>query len=457
MQEYTKRLGDAPLGRLLIKLSLPGMAATISTSLYNIVNTLWVTRIGYEAIAALTIVFPYQILYWAMGGGTGTGLAALVSRRFGEKNPEATNHAAGQIFFLSALWGLLFILVAFFFHDPILQFLGARPDFMDYARQYFTITAYGSPLAIFAVIVASLLRGSGDTVKPMVIMISSTLLNVLLDPLLIFGIGPFPELGVTGAALGTVISQAFGALLGLYYLLAGKTAYHIKLSHLLPNWPIIKDIYRVGLPSVVTQFVESLAFMIFNIIISSFGSIYVAAVGIVIRISDFAFMPVMGVSNGLLPIVGYNYGAKNFKRLWKSVQLASFGIGLLMVVLSLVMIIFAPWIVGIFSNDPSLTEKAIPAFRIMLSSMMVVGPTIMFITAFQGLSQGVKALFLSLLRQFIIFIPIMLLFRYFWGIMGIWISAPVADVLSFLLVFAFIRHEYKKHHGGPNDIPLKPW
>ena len=134
MQEYTTRLGDAPLGRLLMKLSLPGMAATISTSLYNIVDTIWVARIGFEAIAALTIVFPYQILYWAIGGGTGTGIAALVSRRFGEKNPEATNHAAGQIFFLSAFWGLLFILVAFFFHDPILLFLGARPDIMEYSQ-----------------------------------------------------------------------------------------------------------------------------------------------------------------------------------------------------------------------------------------------------------------------------------------------------------------------------------
>ncbi len=455
MQEYTTRLGDAPLGRLLIKLSLPGIATTVSQSLYNIVNTIWVTRIGFEAIAALTIVFPYQILYWAIGGGTGTGLAALVSRRFGEKNPEATNHAAGQIFFLSAFWGLFFILVGVFFHDPILLFMGATPDILDYSRQYFVITAYGAPLAIFAIIVASLMRGSGDTVKPMIIMISSTLINVVLDPLLIFGIGPFPELGVSGAALGTVISQAFGALLGLYFILAGKTAYHVKLAHLLPNWSIIKDIYRVGAPSVVTQLVESLAFMIFNKIISSFGSLYIAVVGIVFRISDFAFMPVMGVSNGLLPIVGYNYGAKNYKRLWQAVKLASVGISLLMIALTLVMVIFAPWIVGIFSNDPELTEKTIPAFRIILSSMAVIGPTIMFVTAFQGLSQGMKALLLSLLRQFIIFIPIMLLFRYFWGLMGVWVSAPICDILSFALVFGFIYREYKKHHGVPDDKPEK--
>ena len=457
MQEYTTRLGDAPLGRLLVKLSLPGIAATISTSLYNIVDTIWVARLGFEAIAALTIVFPYQILYWAIGGGTGTGIAALVSRRFGEKNPEATNHAAGQIFFLSAFWGLLFILLAVFFADNILPVLGATPDIMEFSRQYFVITAYGAPLAIFAIIVASLMRGSGDTVKPMVIMISSTLINVVLDPLMILGIGPFPEMGVAGAAWATVIAQGFGAGFGLFLLLAGKTAYRVKLAYLWPDWPILKDIYRVGLPSVVTQLVESLAFIIFNKIVSSFGSLIIAVVGIVIRISDFAFMPVMGVSNGLLPIIGYNFGAKNYKRVWQAVKLASVSIALLLAVITLLMVIFAPQIVDIFSDNPELTAQTIPAFRIMLSSMMLVGPTIMFVTAFQGLSQGMKSLFLSLLRQFIIFIPIMLLFRYFWGLMGVWVSAPICDILSFALVYGFIYKEYKKHHGGPDDKPEKAW
>ena len=457
MQEYTKRLGDAPLGRLLIKLSLPGMVASISTSLYNIVNTIWVTRLGFEAIAALTVIFPYQILFYAIGGGTGIGIAALVSRKFGEKNPEATNHVAGQIFFLSAIWGLLFILVSVSFPDQIVRLLGATPDIVNYSKQYLVITSFGAPLVIFEVVTASLLRGSGDAVKPMIIMISSTVINIILDPFLIFGIGPFPELGVAGAALGTVISQAFGAFLGLYYLLAGKTAYHVKLAHLRPDMSILKDIYRIGAPMVVTQVMESLAFLIFNKVVSSFGSHIIAVVGIIIRISDFAFMPAMGVSNGLLPIVGYNYGAKNFKRLWQAVKLASVGLMILLIVLTIFMVAFAPWIVGVFTDDPDLAKEAIPALRIMLSTMMFVGPTMMFITAFQGLSQGTKALFLSLLRQFIFFIPLLFLFRYLFGLMGVWVSMPASDILSFTLIFVFIYREYKKHHGGPNDIPVKPW
>ena len=291
----------------------------------------------------------------------------------------------------------------------------------------------------------------------MVIMISSTLINVVLDPLMIIGIGPFPEMGVAGAAWATVIAQGCGAVFGLFLLLANKTAYRVKLAYLRPDWLILKDIYRVGLPSVVTQLVESLAFIIFNKIVSSFGSLIIAVVGIVIRISDFAFMPVMGVSNGLLPIVGYNFGAKNYKRLWQAVKLASVSISILLAVITILLVIFTPQIVDIFSDDPELTAQTIPAFRIMLSSMLFVGPTIMFVTAFQGLSQGMKALFLSLLRQFIIFVPIMLLFRYLWGLMGVWVSAPICDVLSFALVYGFIYKEYKKHHGGPDDKPEKAW
>jgi MATE family, multidrug efflux pump len=445
MQEYTKRLGDAPLGRLLIKLSLPGVAATVSTSLYNIINTLWVTRIGYEAIAALTIVMPFQIIYYAIGGGTGVGIAALVSRRFGENNPEATNHAAGQTFLLSIVWGLLLILVAVLFADSILPALGATPDIMEYSRQYLVITAYGAPLIIFDLVVASLLRGSGDAVKPMIIMVTATVLNIILDPFLIFGIGPFPEMSVTGAALATVIAQAFGALLSLYYLLAGKTAYHVKLAHLRPDMSIIKDIYRVGTPSAVTQIMESVIFMVFNKFVSSFGSLIIAAAGIVMRMSDLAFMPIIGVANGLLPIIGYNFGAKNYQRLWQAVKLASLGIMALLTTITIFLEIFAPQIVGVFSNDPTLTAEAVPAMRIMLSMMLFVGPTIMFVTTFQGLSQGTKSLVLSLLRQFLIFIPILYLFRHLFGLTGVWFTMPASDTLSFALVGFFIYREYRKH------------
>ncbi len=444
MKEHTERLGYMPLGKLLISLSLPSIAGMITMSLYNIVDTFWVAKLGHEAIAALTIVFPYQILFFAVGGGTGIGISALVSRRFGENNVEATNHVAGQIFFLSVFWGLLFMLAAIFFSENLLVAFGATPDIMEYSTQYLVITAYGAPQIIFVLVIGSLIRGSGDAVKPMVIMIAASIINIILDPFMILGLGPFPEMGIRGAALATIIAQSCGALLGLYYFLGHKTSFRIKVSHLLPNMPILRDIYRVGAPSSIMELTESLAFILFNRVVSSYGSIAIAAVGLVIRISDLAFMPIIGVSNGLLPIVGFNFGAQNPKRLWKAVQLASVGIALLLAVITIFLEIFAPQITRIFSNNPELLEVAIPSIRIMLSTMLFIGPNIMFITAFQGLSKGTMALILSLVRQFILFVPLLYLLSHLFGMNGVWYSLPVSDILGFIVTFAFIYMEYRR-------------
>ncbi|MCJ7426433.1 MAG: MATE family efflux transporter [Dehalococcoidales bacterium] len=456
MQEYTERLGYAPLGRLLLRLSLPSIAATVTFSLYNIVDTFWVARLGHEAIAALTIVLPYQILISAMGVGTGMGIGALVSRRFGENNPEATNHVAGQTFFLGAFWGLIFMMVAVFFPETILTTFGATPDIMEYGTQYLVIVACGAPQIIFAMLAGSLIRGSGDAVKPMIMMITGAVINIILDPMMILGLGPFPEMGVRGAALATIIAQSFGAIIGLYFLLARKTAYRLRLSHLKPNMSILRNIYRVGAPSTILQITESLSFILFNIVVSSFGSIAIAAVGMVARISDLAFMPVFGLSDGLLPIVGFNFGAGYLKRLWKAVKLASVGIMLLLGASTLVIEIFAPQLVAIFSDNPELLAVTVPAMRIMLSTMLLIGPSVMFITAFQGLSKGTMALILSLVRQFIFFVPLLYLLHYLLGLNGVWLSLPASDVLSFMVTSLVIYREYRKQRksGGWSDGSL---
>lgn len=450
MKEYTERLGYAPLGRLLVNLSLPSIAATVSSSLYNIVNTFWVARLGHEAIAALTIVFPYQILFFAMGVGTGVGVGALVSRRFGENNIEATNQAAGQIFFLSAFWGALFIMAAVFFSKSVLTAFGATPDIMEYSTQYLVIISYGAPQLIFTLVISSLIRGSGDAVKPMIIMITASVINIILDPLLIIGLGPFPEMGVRGAALGTIIAQSFGALLALYYFLARKTAFRIRVSYLRPNLPILRDIYRVGAPSAILDITESLAFVLFNNVISGYGSVAIAAVGLVLRISDLTFMPIIGVAHGLLPIVGFNFGAQNYQRLWRAVKLAAVGIAAFLAVAAGAIEIFTPWIVGIFTKEAALLTVTIPAMRIMLSTMPFIGPNIMFITTFQGLSKGTMALLLSLVRQFLLFVPLLYLLSRLLGMQGVWAAMPAADVLGFIITFAFIYREYRrrKRDGG---------
>ena len=443
LQETTKRLGDAPLGKLLLSLSLPGIASMITMALYNIIDTFWVARLGYRAIAALTIVMPYHILIIAIGAGTGIGVSALTSRRFGEGNAGATNHVAGQIFPLAVLLGSVFLAAAVFFSHTILTICGATPDIMDYATQYMVIISFGAPFLVFSVTANNLLRGSGDAIRPMIFMIIATVINIILDPLMIFGIGPFPEMGVRGAALATTISQACAAGLNFYYIVAHKSIYRIKLAQTRLNLPILRDIYRVGFPAMIMETTESITFALFNYVISAFGSLAIAAAGLAIRIGDLAFMPMFGVAQGLLPIVGFNFGAKLWDRVWRAVKLACIGLALSMGVATVVLEIFTPQAVGIFSDDPELMALAVPAMRITLSSLVIVGPTILFNTAFQGLSKGKEALALSLIRQFLFFVPLLLLLPRIWGINGVWLTWPSSDVLAFIVTGLWLFREYK--------------
>jgi putative MATE family efflux protein len=432
------------------------MASMITMALYNIIDTFWVARLGYQAIAALTVVLPYHILVIAISVGTGIGINALTSRRFGERNIEATNHVAGQIFWLAGFLGAIFLVAAVFFSEPILIMSGATPDIMDLATQYLTVLGFGMPFIFFMIIANSLLRGSGDAVRPMAFMITATVVNIILDPFLIFGIGPFPEMGVRGAALATVIAQLLGAGLSFYYVVARKSAYRVKLLYLRPSLPIIRDIYRVGFPSMILQVMESVSFAVFNYVLSAFGSLALAAAGIAIRIIDLAWMPMFGAAQGLLPIVGFSFGARLWKRLWRAVKLASGGLALLMGVVLVVLEIFAPELIAIFSDDPELMAIAVPAMRIFLSTLVIIGPLILFITAFQGLSKGKEALILSLVRQFIFFVLLLLLLPRIWGITGVWLSWPISDIFGFLISGLWLFREYKlqQRTGVWADIPV---
>jgi len=428
----------------------------VTIALYNIIDTFWVARLGYQAIAALTVVLPYHVLVIAISAGTATGIGALSSRRFGERNIEAANHVAGQGFSLAVVFGVIFMMAAFFFAEPILSVIGATPDIIDLATQYLTVLSLGMPFLFFMIIAGSLLRGSGEAIRPMVFMITASVANIILDPFFIFGIGPFPEMGVRGAALATVIAQLFGAGLNFYYIVARKSAYRVKLPHLRPSLPILRDIYRVGFPSMVMQVTESVVFALFNHVLSGFGSLTLAAVGITIRILDLAFMPMLGVSRGLLPIVGFSFGARLWGRLWRAVKLASVGLALFMGAALIVLEILAPQLIAIFNDDPELVAIAVPAMRIFLSTLVIVGPSILFITTFQGLSKGKEALILSLVRQFIFFVPLLFLLRQIWGITGVWLSWPISDTIGFLISGLWLFREYKKQQrtGMWSDVPV---
>jgi len=415
----------------------------IAVSLYHLVDTFWVAKLGYQAIAALTVTFPYFILVIAVGVGTGVGANALASRRFGERNAEATNHIAGQVFLLTGLLGVIFVVVSTFFAESILVLCGATPDIMDMAIDYLVVFSWGAPFMLFRLMTRNIFQASGDAVKPMIFTITGTVFNVILDPFLIFGWGPFPEMGVRGAALATTLAGLLAAGLSFYYIVAHKSVYRLKWHHFRIQLPIMAAIYRVGLPSILMQVTESVLFAIFNYVLSGFGSVALAAVGIAMRISDLAFMPIVGTGHGLLPIVGFSLGARLRDRLWGAVRLATFGIAVLLGVATVILEIFTPQAIAVFNSDPELLEIAIPGMRIFMSTLILIGPTIMFITTFQGLGKGNTAMVLSLARQFIFFVPPLLILSQVMGLTGAWLSMPISDTFGAITAGLWLLREYK--------------
>ena len=433
------------------------MASMITLALYNIIDTFWVARLGHEAIAALAIVMPFHILVIAVSVGTGIGISSLASRRFGEGNIEVTNHIAGHIFIITGFFGSIFLATFVFFARPMLTIGGATPDIIDYATQYLVIIAFGIPFLVYSITSHELLRGSGDALKPMLFSITASITNIILDPFMIFGIGPFPAMGVRGAAAATVFSQFLGALLTfLYIVVLLKSTYRIRLRYLKPSLSILRDIYRVGFPSMITEFVESATIILFNRTLSGFGSLYLAAGGLAVRIIDFAFMPVFGASEGLLPIIGFSYGARLWHRLWGSVRLASLWLFLILGIAAIFIEIYAAQLIGIFTEDPELITKGVPAIRIVVSALCVFGPSIMFITTFMGLGKGRDVLVLSLTRQMIFFIPALLILPRFLGVNGVWSSIPLSDFAGFLVTGLWLLRERKKLRsiGEWNDLTV---
>ena len=456
LQGTTARLGTERLSKLLFRLSAPSVASMLTISLYHLVDTFWLGQLSYQAIAAVTITFPFYIAVIAIGVGTGVGANALASRRFGERNIESTNQVAGQIFPLTAVFGFVFTIVSVLFARPVATLLGATPDIAARAADYLVFIGWGMPFIIFQLMSRSVFQAAGDAIKPMIFTIVGAVLNAILDPFFIFGWGPFPEMGVGGAGLATTISSVIAAVLSYYFLVGGKSVYRLKLHHLRPNLSIIAQIYRVGLPSILMEITATIVFILFNRIVAGFGSITLAALGIGIRVIDLAFMPIIGVAHGLLPIVGFCLGARLWERLWSAVKLASLALVVILGVATVFLEIFAPQVIAVFNDDPELLAIAVPGIRIMISALILIGPAIMFITTFQGLSKGWTAISLSLARELGFFIPSILILPRFLGLNGVWLSLPIADVCGTAIAGFWLYREYRlqKRSGIWDNAPV---
>jgi len=455
LHETTARLGTERLSKLLLRLSAPSIASMVTVSLYHLVDTLWLGQLSYQAIAAVTIAIPFYWAAVAIGDGTGVGTNALASRRFGERNIEATNQVAGQIFPLTAIFSIIFLITGVCFARQVATLLGATPDIVALTADYLVFIGWGMPFFLFRLMSRNIFHAAGDAIKPMIFTIIGAVVNAILDPFFIFGWGPFPEMGVGGAGLATTISGGIAAVLSYYFLVGGRSAYGLNLHHIKPSLPTMAQIYHVGLPSILMEMTETIVFTMFNWVVAGFGSVTLAAMGIGIRVIDLAFMPIYGVAEGLLPIVGFCLGARLWKRLWSAVKQASLALVVMMGIATVLMVIFAPQVIAIFNDDPELLTIAVPGIRIMISSLILIGPAIIFITTFQGLSKGWTAISLALVRELVFFIPAILILPRFIGLNGVWLSMPIADFFGTIITGFWLYREYRlqKRSGIRDDIP----
>lgn len=448
VQKRTADLGTAPIVGLLVRLSVPSAVGMVVMSLYNLVDTFWVAGLPYgtKAIAALTILFPVQQLAGSLGVGAGVGVASLVSRRFGEDRREEVNAIAGNAVTLPLVLGVALAGLCLLVPHGLVRVFGAPEELADLSSLYLTTVAFGFPFLMFTMTASGLFRGSGDTVAPMVVNVAAACVNALLDPFLIYGWGPFPELGVQGAALATATSQLLGTAIAATYLWSRRSAYRVRARHLGLRLSILTDVAQVGAPATVMAWARSGVGILFNWVLAGFGPAAIAAQGITLRILMLVVSFIgAAVNQGLMPVIGYNFGARNYRRMWRAYLVAALGTSGLGLVLSTVTFIAAPQIVGVFTKDPELLALATLAFRLKIATLFLVEPQMMGMALLQGMGRGVQAMMLTLVRQVIIVVPALLLFSHFFGVTGAFCAEPTADVLALAIAGPLVWGAYRSY------------
>jgi putative MATE family efflux protein len=427
-------LGNEDIRKLLLRLSTPVIIGMLVQALYNIIDTLFVARAygaeNVEAIGGLSIAFPVQMMIMAVGIFLGTGGSSIISRALGSKEIEKAEKTLGNVFTLNLIVSILIGIPCLIYLDPILQLFGATPGILPYARQYLQIVIAGGIVFVFGVSVQNIVRAQGNTRLAMNAMLMGVGLNFILAPIFIFGFG----MGVQGAAIATVLSQGLASAWLLLYCINGKGAVKFRSETLKPDLNIIKEIGAIGLGAFVMDSANNVMMIFaYNALASYGGDAAIAVFGIIIKIISFIFLPILGMAYGLQPIVGYNYGAKKDERVSEAVKLTLVATTVFGIFALLVMSLFKEQLLGIFSADPEYMEMGKTALTIMLLGSPLIGMNVVTSTLFQALGKARPAFILSISRQLLFLIPLIIVLSGLYGLTGVWVAFPVADFLAFML------------------------
>lgn len=447
MPEETLRenkMGTMPENKLLLSMAVPMMISMLVQALYNIVDSIFVSRICEDALTAVSMAFPLQNIIISIAVGFGVGINALLSRALGQKNAERVNQVAVNGLLL-ALLSYLLVLVGGLL--GIRAYMRAQTDIasiVEYGITYLNICVLCSFGVFCEITFERFLQATGRTIYSMVTQLAGALTNIILDPILIFGLLGFPKLGIAGAAWATVIGQCVGAVVAVTLNHFKNPEVHLRLRHIRPNGRLMGEITAISIPSIIMSCISSLTCFVMNMILIAYSSTAVAVFGVYFKLQSFVFMPVFGLNNGMVPIIAYNYGAQKPERIHKTIRLGMAYAVAIMAVGLLVFQLIPKQLLLMFDASDAMLGIGAPALRIMSLAFVFAGVGIASSSACQAFGYSVYSMLISIARQIVVLIPAAYLLSLTGVLRSIWFAFPIAEIVSLFLSLFFLRTTLKK-------------
>lgn len=436
-------MGVMPVNQLLISMSLPMVMSMLVQALYNVVDSIFVSRINENALTAVSLAFPIQSLMIAVAAGTCVGINAVLSRSLGEKDYDKVNKSACNGIIIMALSYLLFLLIGIFGAGFFYRSQTQDAEIVQFGIDYLTVICSCS-FGIFAQFTfEKLLQATGKTFYTMITQGAGALINIILDPVLIFGLGGLPKMGVKGAAVATVIGQVIAGLLAFYFNHKKNEEVKLRKKDMRLNGDIVKQIYVIGIPSMIMQAIGSVMTYGMNRILLTFSSTAAAVFGVYFKLQSFVFMPVFGMNNGLVPILAYNYGAGKKDRFIKTVKLGIMYAVIIMLLGLAVLNIIPATLLKLFDASEAMIAIGVPALRTISISFLFAGFGIICSTVFQALGNAVYSMIVSIARQLAVLLPAAYLLSLTGSVNNVWWAFPIAEVVSFLVTVFFMCRIYR--------------
>ena len=428
-----KILKEEDIDKALFKLGIPMVISLLVAALYNVVDTYFVSSLGKEAVAAVSVAFPIQLIFLGIGLTFGAGAGSYISRLLGGNNKKEASIVATVALISSAILGIITAIALFCYLEGVLKFMGAIPSIMEISKSYTEIFIVGGVLGAINVTLGNLVVAQGAAKISLKAMLSGSISNMVLDPIFIFGL----NLGVRGAAIATLIARVITSLMYLIYFIGDKNLIEIKLSNFKPTLTIYKEVLNIGISMLILQILQTISVSKISYAASFYGEEAIAAMGIVLRIVTLGTNVVFGYMKGLQPLAGFNYGAKNYERVREAIKASIKWTGVFCIVWTLIICVFAPSILSIFGTDENVLNIAVPALRAGVIMFMTFGFQFTYSTLYLSMGKALGGVFLNSLRQGIIFIPIILLLPKFMGLNGVIYAQTVSDLITTIITIPF--------------------